>query len=145
MTNRVVFILVSGLVVASSQLVRSANFVSLGDLPGGVFDSSGVDVSADGTVVIGSSSSDLGLEGFRWTQESGMVGLGELPGGISRSRALEVSARAARPDDWRRRCGRVDRGRAGSGRYSLSVIANRRRICLRGRVLGLGRNSSAQP
>jgi probable HAF family extracellular repeat protein len=52
----------------------------LGDLFGGDFSSRALDVSADGTVVVGSSSSASGDEAFRWTSDGGMVGLGNLTG-----------------------------------------------------------------
>jgi len=54
--------------------------VGLGDLPGGNFDSYANDISADGTTVVGWSSSAVGTlhEAFRWTATGGMVGLGGL-------------------------------------------------------------------
>ena len=66
-------------------------FQGLGDLPGGVYHSSALAVSADGLVVVGASESAAGTEGFRWTQESGIVGLGDLPGGGFSSEALGTS------------------------------------------------------
>ncbi len=48
-------------------------------LPGGR-DSSATGVSADGSVIVGTSSSASGEQAFRWTAGSGMVGLGHLPG-----------------------------------------------------------------
>jgi probable HAF family extracellular repeat protein len=68
--------------------------VGLGDLPGGSFFSEATDISGDGSVVVGYSSSansGANLEAFRWTQASGMVGLGDLPGGIFYSAAADVS------------------------------------------------------
>ena len=50
--------------------------------------SSGSHVSADGTVIVGSSD----LEAFRWTEEDGMEGLGYLPGGGDHSFASATSA-----------------------------------------------------
>jgi probable HAF family extracellular repeat protein len=58
-------------------------FKGLGDLPGGSFGSSASGVSADGSVVVGGSSSAPGQQAFRWTQSGGMVGLGRLPGNTS--------------------------------------------------------------
>jgi probable HAF family extracellular repeat protein len=53
--------------------------VGLGDLPGGAVQSLASEVSADGSVVVGESQSDLCSEAFRW--EAGvMTGLGTLPG-----------------------------------------------------------------
>ena len=64
--------------------------IQLGVLPG---DSSSVadGVSADGSVIVGSSSG-ADTQAFRWTQETGMIGLGTLPGGSRNSRARGVSA-----------------------------------------------------
>jgi probable HAF family extracellular repeat protein len=66
--------------------------VGLGDFPGGIFFSQANGVSADGSVVVGESSSAAGFEAFRWTEATGMVGLGDLPGGDFSSEALGVSA-----------------------------------------------------
>ena len=65
--------------------------VGLGDLPGGEFDSEAKDVSSDGSVVVGYSTSASGREAFRWTAAGGMVGLGDLPGGEFESLAFAVS------------------------------------------------------
>jgi probable HAF family extracellular repeat protein len=69
--------------------------VGLGFLPGGITSSVARAVSADGSVVVGSSGSgsvDAGAqEAFRWTSDGGMVGLGDLPGGHVRSDAYDVS------------------------------------------------------
>ncbi|MBB6051919.1 hypothetical protein [Armatimonas rosea] len=72
-------------------------FEGLGDLPGGEFRSVALAVSADGSVVVGNSTSgnvtgSNAGEAFRWTRASGMVGLGDLPGGFFRSSATAVSA-----------------------------------------------------
>lgn len=61
--------------------------VGLGDLPGGgvggiFFRSDAFGVSADGLVVVGFGTSDLGREAFRWTDGGGMVALGDLPKGF---------------------------------------------------------------
>jgi len=71
-----------------------ASFMGLGDLPGGIVGSTAYAVSADGTTVVGTSSSVLsgfGYEAFRWTKATGMVGLGDLPGGFHSSNATGVS------------------------------------------------------
>ena len=67
-------------------------FTGLGDLPGGVLNSLAFGISADGSTVVGRSSTASGSEAFRWTSGSGMVGLGDLPGGSSSSTAGGVSA-----------------------------------------------------
>lgn len=55
---------------------QSNRFTALGDLAGGAVFSAAYGVSADGSVVIGRSNSETGMEAFRWTRSSGMVGLG---------------------------------------------------------------------
>jgi hypothetical protein len=57
----------------------------LGSLPGGTTESAAPAISDDGTIIVGSSSSDLGLELYRWTAAEGMVGLGIQPGMTSSS------------------------------------------------------------
>ena len=75
--------------VVSISFASTPSFQGLGDLPGGGFSSFAFDVSADGSVVVGRSSSALGIEAFRW--ENGvMIGLGNLGG--SHSDAQAVSA-----------------------------------------------------
>jgi probable HAF family extracellular repeat protein len=66
--------------------------VGLGDLPGGLYYSTGKRVSDDGSVIVGGSKSTSGLEAYRWTAGGGMVGLGDLPGGDFRSVAMGISA-----------------------------------------------------
>jgi probable HAF family extracellular repeat protein len=82
--------------IASAQSAQAASFMSLGYLPGGSAslypDSRASGISADGLVVVGSSSSSNGTEAFRWTQAGGMVGLGSLPGTSFNSNASAVSA-----------------------------------------------------
>jgi probable HAF family extracellular repeat protein len=57
--------------------------VLLGDLAGGTVKSNAYAVSADGSVVAGTSNSALGDEPFRWTAGGGVGGLGILPGSQS--------------------------------------------------------------
>lgn len=64
----------------------------LGDLPGGSFGSFALGVSANGTTIVGRSSSANGTEAFRWTEDGRMQGLGDLPGGSFHSEARAVSA-----------------------------------------------------
>lgn len=73
--------------------------VGLGDLPGGGFFSIANAVSADGSVVVGSSESQSGEEAFIWDQGRGMRGLSGIlsTGGIdltgwTLSEAADVSA-----------------------------------------------------
>jgi uncharacterized membrane protein len=64
--------------------------MALGDLPGGSLSGAGLEVSADGTTIVGFSNSGFD-QAFVWTSAGGMVGLGDLPGGTARSLALAVS------------------------------------------------------
>lgn len=86
--------------IASSLNEASAEpafFMGLGDLPGGAYRSEPWDVSADGSVVVGSSyignyASNPAFpirEAFRWTRGSGMVGLG-LIGTESEAKAISA-------------------------------------------------------
>lgn len=70
----------------------TGDFIPLGDLCGGNFFSSASDVSDDGSVVVGTSSTSIGGEAFRWTSATGMVGLGDILGGRFDSGAAAVSA-----------------------------------------------------
>lgn len=78
--------------LATSDVLASASFQGLGDLTGGAFSSKALAVSADGLVVVGSSSSSLGTEAFRWSLADGLMGLGDLAGGDFLSEANDVSA-----------------------------------------------------
>ena len=50
----------------------------------------GIDISADGSVIVGRVNSQSGVQAFRWNA-NGMLGLGDLPGGASQSWALATS------------------------------------------------------
>jgi probable HAF family extracellular repeat protein len=70
----------------------SGGFVGLSHLATSDVRSAANDVSADGQVVVGYSSSDDGrTEAFHWSQSTGMIGLGDLPGGAYYSLASAVS------------------------------------------------------
>ena len=53
----------------------------LGDLPGGGYYCGVRAMSADGSIIVGTSKSADGFEPFIWTAAGGMLGLGDLPGG----------------------------------------------------------------
>ena len=65
----------AALAVSLTTVCRAygVSFTGLGDLPGGKFQSDATAVSADGTVVVGRSVSDMGHEGFHWTTGDGFV------------------------------------------------------------------------
>ena len=78
---------VSGSVIRAFRWTASTGMASIGDLPGGSQVSVAYDVSADGSVIAGHSSSALSYshhpvynEPFRWTASGGMSGLGYIPG-----------------------------------------------------------------
>jgi probable HAF family extracellular repeat protein len=73
---------------SGSATGATPTFHGLGDLPDGYTESYADDVSADGSVIVGTSKSrwpgaaeNPGKEAFRWTQAGGMVGLGSLSPG----------------------------------------------------------------
>ncbi len=71
-------IFVFSVFITQKYFSQNASFQGLGDLPGGVSESSAQSVNADGSVVVGSSMSDAGTQAFIWTESTGMVSLGNL-------------------------------------------------------------------
>lgn len=72
----------------------SNSVVGIGHLPGGRFTSKSWAVSADGSVIVGSSASDpsgFGIKAFRWTQDTGMVALPNMPAAVTPHTALDVT------------------------------------------------------
>jgi probable HAF family extracellular repeat protein len=81
--------------VEAFRWTQGDGMVDLGDLPGGPYGHGASGVSADGSVVVGSSVNRApvpNVQAFRWRQSTGAVGLGDLPGGYSYSSAAGVSA-----------------------------------------------------
>ena len=80
-------------ITLSSSLYAAASFQGLGYLSNSLTArSSAINISDDGTTVVGSDESNY-QEAFYWTQQSGMVGLGYFPGGrLNSSMAIGVSA-----------------------------------------------------
>jgi uncharacterized membrane protein len=65
----------------------------LGFLNGPIKLSQALNISADGSTVVGISMADIGLEAFRWTRDRGMEALGVIPGvGNSPTSATAISA-----------------------------------------------------
>jgi len=87
---------------------EDAGLLLLGDLPGGDLRGGALGVSADGSVIVGTSNGASGFEAFRWTASTGMVGLGDLAGGFFDSVAEDVSDdgscvvgySSSTPDGW---------------------------------------------
>ncbi|MBU0501032.1 MAG: hypothetical protein KJ558_09245 [Gammaproteobacteria bacterium] len=85
--------LLTGAVFSLSPPSMAADeFVPLGHLAGGGFESYALGVNADGSVVVGQGTRALGAEVFRWTQAGGMAPLGDLAGGGFYSVVLGVNA-----------------------------------------------------
>lgn len=60
---------------------QAGGMIGLGDLPGGNFNSTAIDMSADGSIVVGNGTTGAvgnneAQQGFRWTQSTGMVAMG---------------------------------------------------------------------
>lgn len=89
------WLLAVALFISHSAQPAHAQFIALGDLPGGNFNSTADAVSADGSTVVGSSSSRYTLEAFRWTARTGIVGLDSLGAPYGHSRAFGVSGDGA--------------------------------------------------
>ena len=90
--NKLHTLIMSITMTATSACAQEAQFLGLGDLPGGVHSSAASDLSRDGLVVtglsvIGANSSTA----FLWTPVDGMTALGHLPGGRAQSGAAAVS------------------------------------------------------
>ncbi len=69
-----------------------AGGATLVDLLPGATASSAADISSDCTTVVGSATTGVGTEAYRWTSGAGMVGLGDLSGGSFGSLARAVSS-----------------------------------------------------
>jgi probable HAF family extracellular repeat protein len=90
--------------------------IGLGDLPTGDFKSDALDISANGSVVVGratiGSATHSFDQAFRWTEADGMVSLGNLVGAPQKSQAFGVSAD-----------GETVVGFCGSGDYVTTDVA----------------------
>ena len=76
--------------VAAPDGATAAGFQGLGYLQGGQ-SSEAAGVSADGSVVVGSSGTSAGQQAFRWTPSGSMAGIAR-PAGLAMSWATDVSA-----------------------------------------------------
>jgi probable HAF family extracellular repeat protein len=90
MKNSFYFIVVLVLISATTGFGVTPSFQGLGYLPGDN-GSGACGISADGSVVVGTSYSGSDGQAFRWTASTGMVGLPYLPGDTD-ARANGVSA-----------------------------------------------------
>lgn len=73
----------------------------LGDLPGGGVYSVANAISADGSAVVGSSTSSFGEQAFLWTAADGMIGLGFMgTGRLTQAAATSVDGRVVVGAGW---------------------------------------------
>ncbi|CAE7640657.1 unnamed protein product [Symbiodinium necroappetens] len=75
-------------VAISGEPVTS--LVGIGSMPGGG-PGQITATNATGSVVVGSAASISGIQGFVWTEETGVIGVGDLPGGDFYSVVTDVS------------------------------------------------------
>jgi len=66
-------IILIALLLPASFSAAAASFTPLGDLAGGTFASGATDISGNGTIVVGNSSTAAGTRAFIWTASTGMV------------------------------------------------------------------------
>jgi len=91
---------------SSCQVEKATNiatFTPLGDLPGGIFESYSISVSADGLVAVGRSSAGTNddTHAFRWTRDGGMVDIGNFyVNGISGNGTVVVGDDARNGIRW---------------------------------------------
>jgi probable HAF family extracellular repeat protein len=114
------------LMLATATNQAFADFISLGDLPGGQSYSVALGVSADGHVVVGQSSSALGFEAFRWTQVDGMRSLGASPNSAAAAASAGGSVVVGRLQDlqafrWTQTTGPVGLGSLPGGNQSEAL------------------------
>ena len=125
---------------ASTESPFVARFIPLGELPGGIFYSEGLDVTPGGTAAVGTSVSHTGapgeVEAFRWTRESGIAGLGYPVPGYSQATAIsadgdvvagfESTATGVQAFRWTALDGRVPLSGmpAGSSSFSTDMSAD---------------------
>lgn len=94
--SRFLFIATTVAAIVTTDICRAGfSFTPLGRLPGGSLYSAAYAISADGSVVVGGSSSAAGDEAFRWTAQEGLIGIGALPADIVSAAAYGVSANGA--------------------------------------------------
>jgi len=86
----VLLILATSSVSVSQYVCAAADFQGLGHLTGD-FCSEAEAVSADGSVVVGTSCTASGVQAFRWTALEGLVGI-PIPEGLIETWGVDVSA-----------------------------------------------------
>lgn len=106
---------------------QSGGMVDLGTLGGGASYAYGV--SADGLVVVGSSATNVPIDGsggiwhaFRWTSEGGMVDLGTLGGASSQAKAVSADGVVVVGDSQTLNGGHAFRWTQANGMYDLGTL-----------------------
>lgn len=92
MSRQSLLLLIMVVVFSGYGVCTAATFQGLGYLTGGSC-SEATAVSADGSVVVGTSCTASGVQAFRWTADEGIVGV-PIPDGLTESWATDVSADA---------------------------------------------------
>src|ERR1017187_8396064 len=99
-----------------------SGMVVLGYLPGGTY-SAPNGISADGSVIVGSSSSAFGSQAFRWTAGSGMVGWAYVPGGTySSANGISADGSVIVGSSYSPSGNQAFRWTAGSGMVGLGYL-----------------------
>lgn len=117
----------TGLTEAFRWVPDEGLFEGLGDFPGGAFKSEANDVSADGSVIVGSGQDAEQQRAFRWTRESGMVPIPEMreAHGVTPDGAVVVGFGSGLAVRWTAETGPVTLGRlpgaASSGAFAVSA------------------------
>lgn len=94
--GRLALCFVSTMAVAQAAIAfPMPSFMGLGFLPSGGRTLEAINVSPDGSAIVGYGQGASGLEGFIWTEDAGHRLIGDVPGGNSSSAALDVSAGGA--------------------------------------------------
>lgn len=89
-----IFLLSSPAVASATVSFEGSSFQGIGHIPYWNQRSAALDVSADGSVVVGMSSTEAAEgqpEAVLWTQATGLVQIGQIPGGRRETRAYGVS------------------------------------------------------
>lgn len=80
MKNKTLLLTATAIIALSTGTAYAESIDALGDLAGGSITSVGAGISNDGTVIVGSSISNNGMEAFRWTSGTGMSNIDDIAG-----------------------------------------------------------------
>ncbi|OFW89143.1 MAG: hypothetical protein A3B66_08335 [Alphaproteobacteria bacterium RIFCSPHIGHO2_02_FULL_46_13] len=85
MKTKIILIAATTVISLLAAAANAASIDSIGDLPGGAISSAGAGISNDGTVIVGSSISNNGVQAFRWTLGTGMINIDDIAGTTNNS------------------------------------------------------------